>query len=124
MSKSNILEKLDSIFDDLQKPDAQKLELLVSETLKCFEYLREKLSSSDPKEKEEALEMTYQLQRKLEVLADKALGVAGIDHDQLKTLLSNPKNFSSEQWGSFERSEHAIEDYKKELMKNSEKRTS
>jgi len=118
MSKSNMLEKLDALFEDLDKPDVHKLESLVAETLKCFEYLRDRLQSSDPAVKEEAMELTYQLQRKLETLAEKALASAGLDRQQLQALISNPQNFSQEQWNAFQESEHAIQEYKEDILKN------
>ena len=118
MSKPNILENLDALFANLDKPDVQKLELLVAETLKAFEYLRDKLQSPDENVKKEAMELTYQLQRKLEDLAEIALANAGLDKDQLQNLLSNPRNFSEAQWNTFKKSEKSIAEYKEDILKH------
>ena len=120
MNKPNILEKIDELFSDTQAPDMQKLEVLISETLKFFEYIRVKLQSPDEKERTEALEMAQKLQHKLEGLADKSLSDSGMSRDQLFNLLANPTNFSGEEWKKYKAAEKEITDYRKEVLKEPE----
>lgn len=118
MNKSDILEKIDELFDTGQPPNMEKLELLISETLKFFEYLRFKMESPKEEDKKEALELAQKLQQKLEGLAEKSLASSGMSRDQLQALLSNPSNFSEEEWNKFKSAEKEISDYRKEVLKS------
>jgi len=124
MNKPNILEKIDELFGDSQAPDMQKLELLISETLKFFEYIRVKMQSPNEEDRKEAIEMAQKLQQKLEGLADKSLASSGMSRDQLYTLLSNPNNFSGEEWKKFKAAEKEISDYRKDILKEPEAKES
>lgn len=122
MNKPNILEKIDELFGDSQAPDMQKLEVLISETLKFFEYIRSQMQSPKEKDRQEAIEMAQKLQQKLEGLADKSLASSGMSRDQLYTLLANPNNFSGEEWKKFKDAEKEISDYSKDVLKDSKPR--
>lgn len=124
MNKPNILEKIDELFGDPQAPDMQKLELLISETLRFFEYIRAQMQSPKEEDRKEAIEMAQKLQQKLEGLADKSLASSGMSRDQLYTLLSNPNNFSGEEWQKFKTAEKEISDYRKDILKDPETKAS
>jgi hypothetical protein len=119
---TNILEKFDELFGDEEVLEPQKIELFVQESLKFFEYLREKLQSKDENEQKEALNIAIQLQKKLESFAQKTLSKSGLSPDQLKNFMAAPQNFTPEEWKTLENSEKDIEDYQKELRKNHLKR--
>lgn len=123
MSKSNILEKFDELFSENKAPNIQNLESLIAETLQFFEYLRVKLQSSNADEKKEAMEMAQKLQQKLEDLAEKSLEASGMNRDQIFKMLSNPNNFTNQDWNSYKKAEQEITEYRKEALKQQPQKT-
>ena len=115
---TNILERFDELFGDADTLDPQKIEIFVQESLKFFEYLKEKLQSSDEQEKKEALELAVQLQKKLEVFAQKALAKSGLSPEQLKNFITSPSNFTPDEWKVLQKSENDIDEYQKDLRKS------
>ena len=120
MKKPNILEKLDELFGGSEPPSMQKLELLISETLKFFEYIRSQMQSPNEDDRKEAMELAQVLQQKLEGLADKSLVSSGMSREQLYSFLGNSKNFSGDEWKKFKAAEKEIEDYRKDVIKEPE----
>jgi hypothetical protein len=76
----------------------EKLQSLIQETLKVFQLLQTKINSNDPKEKEEALGMALQLKQALEAQAENLCKSVGMNPSQLAEFVSNPENFSKDEW--------------------------
>lgn len=114
--KSDILEKIDSLFGNMENLSMDKVEGLVHETLKFFEYLRNALTSNDEKERTEAMEVAKELQKKLEEQAEKAYKAAGLSPEEIQRMMKNPSNFLPEDWNVFEKVQKEISDYQKEAI--------
>jgi hypothetical protein len=117
MNKPNILEKLDELFGGSETPNMAKLETLIAETLKFFEYIRHQMQSGNEEDRKAAVELAQQLQHKLEGLADKSLAASGMSREQLYSFLANSKNFTGDEWNRFKAAEQEIQDYRKEVIK-------
>ncbi len=91
--KEEILEKIEEFTGNFEKPDLSKMEELITEILKFFEYSREKLQATDEADRKAALQDLQDIQKKLDELAKKALEKAGITQDQLSSFMANPQNF-------------------------------
>lgn len=96
--KNEITQKIEALTNSLEKPDLKQTEALIAETLKYFEYIREKLQSPDEEDRKAALEEIQEVQKKLEELAQKALKIAGINPEQMAKFIGNPNNFSPDDW--------------------------
>ena len=109
MNKNEIIQKIEALSNEIEKPDLKKTEALITETLKFFEHVREKLQSPDEADRKAALEEIQEVQKKLEELAQKALQIAGINPEQIAGIVSNPKNFSPSDWSKIQHIQDNIE---------------
>jgi hypothetical protein len=118
MRSDELIQKVDELFQDFEKPDFKKIEELVIETLQFFEYIREKLQSTNGDDRQDALEEAQLVQKKLEELSQRALTSSGMTQEQLTTFLSNPQNFSQQEWDQFRKVEGDINQYQNQINKH------
>lgn len=117
--KKTILEKFDEIFSDIKNLNAEKLQTLVHESLKFFDDLKRALESPNEEEKNEALQIAQELQKKLEEQAQKAYKASGMTKEQIAKFTENSNNFSKEEWDSFKKAKEELFDFQKEVLKES-----
>jgi hypothetical protein len=117
---SKSLKNFDELFKDLNTFSPDKIENLVHESLKLFEYLRDKLQSTDPQEREKAMVLAQELQKKLEEQAEKALKETGMDRAQLEQFLASQSNFAPEEWNVLEKTQQELSAYQADLIKKSQ----
>jgi hypothetical protein len=114
---NNVLQKFDDLFKDLENLSMDKVESLVHESLKFFEALKGKLQSPNEEERKEAQKITEELQKKLEAQAEKAFEATGLNRNELDTFLRSPQNFSEQEWGTLQRTQQELSEYKTSLFK-------
>ncbi|MGR3973294.1 MAG: hypothetical protein QRY72_01765 [Candidatus Rhabdochlamydia sp.] len=95
MINQDFLDHLNRIFDHPEEVNMNDIEGLVSETMQFFESLQKSLSSSDPKEKEQAILEATQVQERLGQLTDKAYALTGISKEKAMEILSNTDKLNS-----------------------------
>lgn len=115
MRKKEIIQKLDELSQNLSKSNLSQFEAVIADILAFFNYSREKLQSEDPKDREAALKDLNEVQHKLEDLSKAALDKADMDPEQLASFISNPNNFSSEDWEKLQHMSGDIHTYQKTL---------
>jgi hypothetical protein len=116
--KQKILEKFDEIFSDINNLNAEKLEMLVHESLKFFDDLKIAMESPNEEEKQEAIKIATELQKKLEEQAERAFKASGMTKEQIASFTSDPSNFSKEEWDSFKKAKTELFDFQKDVLKN------
>ncbi|CAM0117515.1 hypothetical protein [Rhabdochlamydiaceae symbiont of Dictyostelium giganteum] len=94
MINQDFLAHLNRIFDNPKDVTMNDIENLVSETMQFFASLQKSLSSSDPKEKEQAVIEATQVQEKLNQLTEKAYALTGISKEKAMEILSNTDELS------------------------------
>lgn len=109
--KKTILEKADELIQTGQSLNVNTIETFVHETLKFFEELRTILINGSPEEKKEALEVSRQLQEKLQSYAQNAYAAMGKTPEEANNLLQ-ARNFSDNEWNTFQNIQKEIDDYK------------
>lgn len=98
MKQSKFIEHLDKIFENPENIDMSQLENLLFETLKFFDTIRERMTSSDPKERERAMEDAVEMQEKLNQVTEKIYAKTGLTKEKAQQILSNPANFKPSDW--------------------------
>jgi hypothetical protein len=116
---TNILEKFDELFGDVDHIDPTKIEQFVHESLKFFDYLRQELQSSEEERRKAAFEIAMELQKRLENFAEKALKKTGMSKEQLHQFISMPGNFAPQEWNALKNSEKEIKDFQQGIPSQS-----
>jgi hypothetical protein len=111
------MDKIQEIFGDPEKFSPEKIESLIHDTLKFFNELRQKLESSNEKDREEALNIANSLKAKLEEQAQALCQSVGMDPKTLENYINDPANFSSAQWQAMSQAKTNLSDYKEEIAK-------
>jgi len=109
------INNIKELFSNFQELTPESVEKIVGETLKVFSEIMGKLNSSDEKERTEALAMATELRETLEKQAKEAMKAAGMDEEELQAFLSNPQNFSSEEWGSLQQAKGEMKSFQSNL---------
>jgi hypothetical protein len=111
---NNILEKIDGIFKHPESLTMQELEGFVHEMLGFFETLRTTMVTGTEDEKKEAMEMTQEVQQKLQILAQKAYEKTGMSEAEIQKFLT-AGNFPKTDFKLFQNAQNEIEEYKKAM---------
>lgn len=113
------LEKFDELFEGLNDFNPHKIENFVHTTLATFELIREKIGSSSPEDRKEALELASGLQKKFEFFTEQTREKNGLTSSEIEEFSSSSHNFESEEWDTLKKSEQQIEDYTETLKQSS-----
>jgi hypothetical protein len=114
---NNLLQKFDELFKDIDHLSIENLEGLVHESLKAFEFLKEKLDSPNEEERKEAMALAQQIQKKLEEQAEKAYAATGMNRGELDTFMTSSQNFTPEEWNSLGKAQTELSEYKSSLYR-------
>ncbi len=96
----NYLELLNQTFTEPNAVPTEKLKTLIEETMRLFREIREKFTSKDPKDREEAMQLSMEMKQALEAQMENISKVTGIDPSQFSSF--------SENFGSLSREEQAL----------------
>lgn len=98
------LEKiLQEALGDVDNPSPEKIEKLLQEALKTFESLQEKVQSTDPKEREEALQMALHLKEAMQTQTEEISRLAGIDPEELSSFAKSPEGLTEDTLDEFKK---------------------
>jgi hypothetical protein len=114
-----VMDKIEEIFGHPERFTPENMESLVHETLKFFSDLRLKLESKDEKEREEGIAIASALKTKLEEQAANLCQSVGMDPHALEAYINDPSNFTEQQVQAMNKAKADLEDYKKEIAKDS-----
>jgi hypothetical protein len=115
MEYNKIIEQLDQVFENPQKVDMSQLEKLLFETLKFFDSVRERLTSSDPEEREKAMKEAVEMQEKLNQVTEKVYAKTGLTKEKAQQILSNPANFKPQDWETMKNIEKELTQFQKSI---------
>lgn len=113
MRYNKFIEKLDQILENPQDINMSQLESLLFETLKFFDSVRERLASSDPEEREQAVKEAAEMQEKLNQVTEKIYAKTGLTKEKAEQILSNPANFKPEDWETMQNIEKELSQFQK-----------
>ncbi len=112
---SDQLEKLlQEAFGDLDNLSAEKMKKLIQEAAKVFTDLQEKTSSSDPKDREEALKTALSLKGAMQAQTEELGKLAGIDPEILLSLASDQEKISPETMAELNSTKREFQAFRKE----------
>lgn len=111
-----VIEKIDELFGHPEKFTPENMESLVHETLKFFNDLKEQLTSSDEKVRNEALKLAAEIKSKLEEQALALCESLGMDPQALEAYVSTPANFSTDEWQSIAKAKTELQNYKEAVQ--------
>ena len=113
-----ILERIEEIFDNPEGISMENVEIIVKEMLGFFDLIRLKLASEKTEEREEALALAVSLKETLESKAKTICAKMGVDQGMLEHYISNPFNFSKEEWQTMSNTKEQFETYREEVTEN------
>ncbi len=111
----SVLEKIEEIFGNPEKFSPENMERLVQETLHFFGDLKVKLESKDEQVRTQALETSEALKEKLEEQALVLCKSIGMDPKALEDFVSDPSQFTSEEWSTMQQTKDEMQAFKAEL---------
>lgn len=111
MEYNNFIDQLDKIFETPEKVDMSQLETLLFETLKFFDAIRDKMSSTDPEVREKAMKEAVLMQEKLNQVTDKIYSKTGLTREKAQQILSNPSNFKPDEWNTMKNMEKELNQF-------------
>lgn len=114
---ANMLEKFDEFFNSPEGLSMPRIESFVHESLKFLDQLKEKLENGTEEEKQKAMKSAQELQKKMMEQAEKALKASGLSQKDLEKFLTQPANFSSEEWDVLNRAKSEMSEYQKDMSK-------
>ena len=100
--KKQYLETLKETFSDPKNFSPEKLQGLIQETMTYFREMQEKLSSKDPKVREEALQGALEMKKTLEEQMESICALTGLDPSQLTALGDDTSRMSPVEKQAFE----------------------
>ncbi len=115
MNYNNFMENLDNIFENPQKITMAQLETILFDTLKFFDSIRDKLTSSDPEVREQALKEATEIQDRLNQVTEKIYAKTGLTKEKASQILSNPSNFKPEDWAMMKNMEKELKYFQKSI---------
>lgn len=113
MKYNRLMEQLDKIFENPQNVNMGQLETLLFETLKFFDSIRERLTSTDPKVREKAMEEAAVMQERLNEVTEKIYAKTGLTKEKAQQILSNPANFKPDDWEKMKNMENELKQFQK-----------
>jgi hypothetical protein len=115
MKNNKFINELDRMFENPDKIQMSQLETLLTETLKFFESVRERMQSDDPKVKEQAMQEATEMQEKLNLVTESIYKKTGLTKEKAEQILSNPSNFKPEDWMKMQSMESDLTHFKDRL---------
>ena len=115
--KNKPYEILCELLDNPENLSIDKLDLLVKNSLKFFNEYIEICKSNDEEKKKEVLEQLLSLKEKLEEIAKKTSETTGLSTDQLIGIMSDPSNFSKDEWAAIKDLQNSVTDFNTSLLK-------
>jgi len=80
------IELLNQTFSDPTSVSPDKLKVLVEETMRLFGEIREKFRSKEPRDREEAMHLSLEMKKALEMQMENISKLTGIDPSQFGAL--------------------------------------
>jgi hypothetical protein len=117
-SKTNInstMERLEKLFSNPEQFSSENLDGMLQEMFKLLMELQDKLASSDPKVRDEAMQFLTALKAKMEVQVQNLCESMGIDSQALKSYFNTPGQFSADTWQALEKAEADLENFKESM---------
>ena len=111
------IDELEKLYSEINELTPEKMEMLVSESIKTFEQILGQMNSGSEEEKKEAVKAAERLRENLEKQAQKAVDKLKISTDELEAFASNPDNFSEEEWEALQRAKGDLESYQTDVVK-------
>ncbi len=118
MSNNKTYNTLCELLENPESLTMDKLNTLISSSLKIFNEFVEISKSGDEAKKEEALKLILSFKEKLESTAKKTLEKTGLTQEQLMELASNPAAFSAENQNFIKEVQQSLSEFNKELNVN------
>ena len=115
MKYNKFMDHLDKIFENPQNVNMGQLEALLFETLKFFDSIRERLTSTDPEERDKAMQEAIVMQERLNQVTDTIYKKTGLTKEKAQQILSNPANFKPEDWDKMKNMEKELSHFEKNL---------
>lgn len=112
----NSLKKLDEITAHPGWLPIGQMEQFVHEMLGVFDTLRFTLSNGNEREKKKAMQTAYDIQEKLQLLANKGSEKLGLSGEDIKKYLSTG-TFPQHELKIFQNAQQEMNDYQKHLEK-------
>jgi len=98
------LEKiLQDALSDVDNLSPEKIETLLQEALKTLASLQEKVQSTDPKEREEALQMALALKEAMQAQTEEISQMAGIDVEEFSSFAKDPEGLNEDTLDEFKK---------------------
>jgi hypothetical protein len=111
------VKQLQELCKGLEDFSPEKLEAIVNESLSTFENIMTRMLSSNLDEREQALKEANALRETLEKEATKAMAQTGLTEKQLDEFISDPNNFSPEEWSALQKAKEEFTHYEEDLKK-------
>lgn len=105
------VKKLEELFKDISTITPDRIEGVVGEFVKTFEYLMEQMQSSDEEVRKKAFAQADELRNSLETQAEKVLEQSGLNYKDLENFAQNPDNFDEEEWTALQGAREELENY-------------
>ena len=113
--KNDNAKKLKDLFENFNDVSKDSLQEIVGESIKVFENLITKLNSPDEEERKKAMKEAADLRDTLETQARTSLEKSGLDKATIDKFISNPDNFSPEEWQALEGAKKDLDNYEEDL---------
>lgn len=113
MKHNKFMEQLEKISENPEKVNVQELESLLLETLKFFDGIREKMTSSDPQVRDKAMEEALEMQEKLNKITESIYAKTGLTKEKANQILSNPANFKPDDWEAMKKMQKELSHFHK-----------
>ena len=112
--------ELCELLDHPESLSVDKINVLISNSLKVFNEFVEVSKSGDEAKKEEALKQLLSFKEKLEDTAKKTLEKTGMNQEQLMAMINNPATFSAENQNLIKDIQQSLNEFNKEISASSE----
>lgn len=112
--------ELCELLDHPESLSVDKINVLISNSLKVFNEFVEISKSGDEAKKEEALKQLLSFKEKLEDTAKKTLEKTGMNQEQLMAMINNPTAFSAENQNLIKDIQQSLNEFNKEISSSSE----
>lgn len=119
----NLIKQLEETLGDLEHFSPEKLQDLIQETLKTFQELQTQIQSTDPREREKAVDLAMSLKASLEEQTLSLCQSIGMNPQELAKFVENPSNFSKEEWEALGAAKADLDAFKQQLSSSEEPRT-
>lgn len=115
---ATLIKQFQDVLGNLEQFSPEKLQALIQDTLKVFQDLQQRINSSNPEDREEALGAALELKNALETQAAALAQSVGMDPNQLEKFIENPSNFSKEEWEAMGSARQDLTDFQQHLTRS------